>query len=87
MYRAAPALLARTARLNSAVANAAVTSRSLSVAASLRAKDVRFGAEVRRDMLKGVDILADAVSVTMGPKVILEVVSQLSDLLKRGHDS
>jgi chaperonin GroEL (HSP60 family) len=34
------------------------------------AKDVRFGAEVRAEMLKGVDILADAVSVTMGPKVI-----------------
>ena len=34
------------------------------------AKDVRFGAEVRAEMLKGVDVLADAVSVTMGPKVI-----------------
>ena len=33
------------------------------------AKDVRFGAEVRAEMLKGVDILADAVCVTMGPKV------------------
>ena len=33
------------------------------------AKDVRFGADVRKDMLKGVDVLADAVSVTMGPKV------------------
>merc|ERR1719291_1519215 len=32
------------------------------------AKDVRFGAEVRAEMLKGVDVLADAVSVTMGPK-------------------
>merc|ERR1712004_201620 len=39
------------------------------------AKDVRFGAEVRSEMLKGVDILADAVCVTMGPKgrnVIIE---------------
>jgi len=39
------------------------------------AKDVRFGAEVRAEMLKGVDILADAVCVTMGPKgrnVIIE---------------
>jgi chaperonin GroEL len=39
------------------------------------AKDVRFGAEVRAMMLQGVDILADAVAVTMGPKgrnVILE---------------
>lgn len=33
------------------------------------AKDVRFGSEVRALMLQGVDILADAVAVTMGPKV------------------
>jgi hypothetical protein len=33
------------------------------------AKDVRFGTTVRQEMLEGVDILADAVSVTMGPKV------------------
>ena len=36
------------------------------------AKDVKFGADVRAEMLKGVDVLADAVSVTMGPKVILQ---------------
>ena len=33
------------------------------------AKDVKFGAESRQQMLQGVDILADAVAVTMGPKV------------------
>jgi len=33
------------------------------------AKDVRFGGDVRAQMLHGVDILADAVAVTMGPKV------------------
>lgn len=33
------------------------------------AKDVRFGADVRALMLQGVDVLADAVAVTMGPKV------------------
>ncbi len=33
------------------------------------AKDLKFGAEARIAMLKGVDILADAVAVTMGPKV------------------
>lgn len=33
------------------------------------AKDVKFGPEVRALMLQGVDILADAVAVTMGPKV------------------
>ncbi|PAV62220.1 hypothetical protein WR25_00799 [Diploscapter pachys] len=39
------------------------------------AKDVKFGAEGRKAILAGVDLLADAVSVTMGPKgrnVILE---------------
>jgi len=33
------------------------------------AKDIRFGTEARRPMLQGVDVLADAVAVTMGPKV------------------
>lgn len=37
------------------------------------AKDIRFGPEVRALMLQGVDILADAVAVTMGPKVGLFV--------------
>ncbi|XP_050353844.1 63 kDa chaperonin, mitochondrial-like [Nymphalis io] len=39
------------------------------------AKEVRFGPDVRSLMLQGVDILADAVAVTLGPKgrnVILE---------------
>lgn len=39
------------------------------------AKDIRFGPDVRAAMLQGVDVLADAVAVTMGPKgrnVILE---------------
>ncbi len=34
----------------------------------MAAKDVRFGGEARQRMLKGVDILADAVKVTLGPK-------------------
>ncbi len=32
------------------------------------AKDVRFGDDARRRLLRGVDILADAVKVTLGPK-------------------
>ena len=39
------------------------------------AKDIRFGEEARRAMLRGVDALADAVKVTLGPKgrnVVLE---------------
>ncbi len=33
------------------------------------ANDLKFGQDARVNMLKGVDILADAVAVTMGPKV------------------
>ena len=33
------------------------------------AKDLRFGNDARAEMLKGVNLLADAVSLTLGPKV------------------
>ena len=39
-------------------------------------KDVHFGDSARRQMLDGVNILADAVKATLGPKgrnVILEI--------------
>nr|AAK77276.1 GH05807p [Drosophila melanogaster] len=36
--------------------------------ARMYSKDVRFGSGVRAMMIRGVDILADAVAVTMGPK-------------------
>src|SRR5689334_18963672 len=35
---------------------------------TMAAKDVRFSADAREKMLRGVDILADAVKVTLGPK-------------------
>ena len=41
----------------------------------MAAKDVKFGADAREKLLRGVDILADAVQVTLGPKgrnVVLE---------------
>ncbi len=41
----------------------------------MAAKEVKFGVEARNKMLQGVDILADAVKVTLGPKgrnVVLE---------------
>ncbi|MEX0922595.1 MAG: chaperonin GroEL [Rhodovibrionaceae bacterium] len=41
----------------------------------MSAKDVKFGSDARQRMLRGVDILADAVKVTLGPKgrnVVLE---------------
>jgi len=53
--------VARVARLSNLRHISPVTSRGY-------AKDVRFGAEVRAEMLKGVNVLADAVAVTMGPK-------------------
>ena len=34
----------------------------------MAAKEVKFSADAREKMLKGVDILADAVKVTLGPK-------------------
>lgn len=34
----------------------------------MAAKEVKFGRTAREKMLKGVDILADAVKVTLGPK-------------------
>src|SRR5205809_7178537 len=34
----------------------------------MAAKDVRFSADARERMLRGVDILADAVKITLGPK-------------------
>ena len=34
----------------------------------MSAKDVKFGIDARNKMLRGVDILADAVKVTLGPK-------------------
>ena len=34
----------------------------------MAAKEVRFGADARARMLRGVDVLADAVKVTLGPK-------------------
>ena len=35
------------------------------------AKDLKFGADARALMLQGVDVLSDAVAVTMGPKVCI----------------
>src|SRR5476651_693940 len=34
----------------------------------MAAKDVRFGGDARQRMMRGVDVLAEAVKVTLGPK-------------------
>src|SRR5207237_798670 len=53
----------------------------------MAAKDVRFGGDARQRMLRGVDILADAVKVTLGPKgrsvVLDKAVAEVVEELKR----
>jgi len=52
----------------------------------MAAKDVRFGDDARQRMLRGVNILAHAVNVTLGPKgrnVILD--KSYPGFLKRGR--
>ncbi len=65
MHRSA---LTRLSRSTSAAASAR-SAVARHVPAATYAKDVKFGTSVRQEMLEGVDVLADAVSVTMGPKV------------------
>jgi chaperonin GroEL len=64
MYR-----LTRLAQSSKRAASALITPRQS------YAKDVKFGDDARAKMLQGVDVLADAVAVTLGPKgrnVIIE---------------
>ncbi|XP_060169242.1 chaperonin CPN60-like 1, mitochondrial [Lycium barbarum] len=44
---------------------------------SYAAKDIRFGVEARAAMLQGIEELADAVKVTMGPKVVWSIIFSL----------
>ena len=48
---------------------ASVTKSSSNVIHRHYAKDIKFGKDARVLMLEGVNMLADAVAVTMGPKV------------------
>ena len=41
----------------------------LNTSSSCNAKELKFGRDGRSAMLKGVDILAEAVAATLGPKV------------------
>jgi len=67
MFRLPSTVVAQVARraLRPAVCSPAVVHQRRGYAA----KDLRFGAEARHQMLQGVDMLADAVAITMGPKV------------------
>jgi chaperonin GroEL len=44
---------------------------SLAWSRNYAAKDIKFGVQARALMLRGVEELADAVKVTMGPKVYI----------------
>ncbi|XVF21447.1 hypothetical protein REPUB_Repub12eG0091300 [Reevesia pubescens] len=72
MYRFATSLASK-ARL--AKNNTQLIGNRLSWSRNYAAKDIKFGVEARALMLRGVEDLADAVKVTMGPKgrnVVLE---------------
>ncbi|KAI3749593.1 hypothetical protein L2E82_20207 [Cichorium intybus] len=73
MYRLA-ANLASKSRI--ARNNAQQISSNLSSRRNYAAKDIRFGVEARALMLRGVEELADAVKVTMGPKGRNVVIEQ-----------
>ena len=65
--------LTRLATSSKRIASSLINTNHVSAASY--AKDVKFGDEARARMLAGVDILADAVAVTLGPKgrnVIIE---------------
>lgn len=62
-------------RVQSVPSQSAISAVHLQQSRRGNAKDIKFGADVRAQMLTGVDVLADAVAVTMGPKgrnVIIE---------------
>ncbi|KAJ8448588.1 hypothetical protein Cgig2_012232 [Carnegiea gigantea] len=71
MFRAAASLAAR-ARSSS---SRSIGGR-LSWSRNYAAKEIRFGEDARRSMLKGIEELADAVKVTMGPRGRNVVIEQ-----------
>ena len=54
----------------------------------MAAKDVRFGGDARARMLRGIDTLADAVKITLGPKgrnvVLRQELRRAADHTKDG---
>ncbi|KAK9991604.1 hypothetical protein SO802_026589 [Lithocarpus litseifolius] len=73
MYRFASSL---TSKARLARNTTQQISSRLSASRNYAAKDIRFGVEARALMLKGVEELADAVKVTMGPKGRNVVIEQ-----------
>eukprot|EP00250_Pteridium_aquilinum_P012651 c20857_g1_i1 orf=1-420(-) len=71
MYRAGASMasgLRRASRLNNV--------GQINQVRSYAAKDIKFGIEARALMLQGVEQLADAVKVTMGPKGRVVIIEQ-----------
>ncbi|KAE8789435.1 Chaperonin CPN60-2, mitochondrial [Hordeum vulgare] len=73
MYRAAASLASKARQAGSSARQ--VGSR-LAWSRNYAAKDIRFGVEARALMLKGVEDLADAVKLTMGPKGRTVIIEQ-----------
>ena len=67
MYRLSSLL--RTTHLTRRVLNPQFAA-CLSTSNSCNAKELKFGRDGRSGMLKGVEILAEAVAATLGPKVL-----------------
>jgi len=72
MYRAAAAVASTIGRRSSRIQNASRFGWSRNYAA----KEIRFGVDARSAMLQGIEQLADAVKVTMGPKGRNVVIEQ-----------
>ncbi|KAK9067508.1 hypothetical protein SSX86_011619 [Deinandra increscens subsp. villosa] len=73
MYRIAARLASKSRFARN---NAQQISSNLSWTRNYAAKDIRFGVDARALMLRGVEELADAVKVTMGPKGRNVVIEQ-----------
>ncbi|CAM8908391.1 unnamed protein product [Rhodiola kirilowii] len=74
MFRAARALASSTAKIARSQNNQIVS--RLSSHRNYAAKDIKFGVDARALMLRGVEELANAVKVTMGPKGRNVVIEQ-----------
>lgn len=75
MYRFASSLASKARVTGGSRSSQQIISR-LAWSRNYAAKDIRFGVEARSLMLKGVEELADAVKVTMGPKGRNVVIEQ-----------
>lgn len=76
MYRFASSLASKARVAGGGSSRSGQIGSRISWSRNYAAKDIRFGVEARALMLKGVEELADAVKVTMGPKGRNVVIEQ-----------